>query len=332
MIVSLVLLTTAAQAQSRTRRPRTPSPRARIAALEASLVEANARAESATTSAAEATARAEEATARAERAERRAAEAETAARDADARAARAEARAARGRRSEPAATPATPRETPSAPHSVVVPSPASPTEAGALPSGRGIANLSADACLAVLRAKGVSFDALAAEDAIGVRTPVRVLGPIGGVTIAPRNDPSRSPHAIVDCRLALAVLVWAPTLRAAHIAKIEHYSAFRANARIGGAGATSAHASAMALDAALFHTDDGQVLDVLVDWADRTRGADPCTPRDGEPARSHILRSVVCEAVRADLFQVVLTPHHDAAHQNHVHLELRPGVTWSFVH
>jgi hypothetical protein len=39
----------------------------------------------------------------------------------------------------------------------------------------------------------------------------------------------------------------------------------------------------------------------------------------------------VCEAVERDLFQVVLTPHYDRAHQNHVHLELVPDVEWSFV-
>jgi hypothetical protein len=40
---------------------------------------------------------------------------------------------------------------------------------------------------------------------------------------------------------------------------------------------------------------------------------------------------MVCAAVSADLFQVVLTPHYDRAHGNHVHLEVVPGVPWSFV-
>lgn len=201
----------------------------------------------------------------------------------------------------------------------------------ALPVGRALANLPAEACLRLLRENGVIFDSIAPEDAPGARTPIRVHGAIGGVTVVPRNDPERSVHALLDCRLALALLAWAPTLRAAHIHKIEHYSAYRANARVGGNGPISGHASAMAIDLALFHTEDGEVLDVLVDWADRTHGADPCAIREDEPARSRTLRGVVCEAVRLDLFQVVLTPHHDAAHQNHVHVELRPGVDWSFV-
>ena len=40
----------------------------------------------------------------------------------------------------------------------------------------------------------------------------------------------------------------------------------------------------------------------------------------------------MCDAVERDLFQVVITPHHDRAHQNHVHLELVPEVDWSYVH
>ena len=33
-------------------------------------------------------------------------------------------------------------------------------------------------------------------------------------------------------------------------------------------------------------------------------------------------------AIEADLFQVVVSPHHNDAHNNHVHLEVRPEVTW----
>jgi len=339
LVVPFVLVTMGAEAQSRTRRPRRQSPRARIAELESQLADANARAETATASAATATSAAEAATERAERAERRATAAEAEARAANARAARAAARTNRGRRSD--ATPA-PVEG-EAPQGDALPTPARDAVADGAPpfvappsiapptNGRAIANLSSDACLAILRGNRVAFDVLDAEDAPGVETPVRLRGPLGGVTIAPRNDPQRSPHAIVDCRLAVALLTWAPTLRAARVNEIEHYSAYRANARIGGRGAVSGHASAMALDAARFHTDEGVVFDVLVDWADRTRGEAPCTPRDDEPPGSQLIRGVVCAAVHAELFQVVLTPHHDAAHQNHVHLELRPGVDWSFV-
>ncbi len=211
------------------------------------------------------------------------------------------------------------------------PPPPAGTPGPALPVGRALAALSGDACLAALRAHEVDFARVADADAPGVPTPVRLRGPIGGVRVGPRTDPASSPHAILDCRLALALLAWAPALRAADVVALEHYSAFRANARVGGRGPTSGHASGLALDAARFHLAGGEVAEVLVDWTERTRGVDPCTPRDDEPARARLLRGVVCEAVRSDLFQIVLTPHHDVAHHNHVHLELRPGVDWTYV-
>jgi hypothetical protein len=43
------------------------------------------------------------------------------------------------------------------------------------------------------------------------------------------------------------------------------------------------------------------------------------------------MRGVVCDAVARGLFDVVLTPHHDDAHGNHVHLEVKPDVNWTYV-
>ena len=44
-----------------------------------------------------------------------------------------------------------------------------------------------------------------------------------------------------------------------------------------------------------------------------------------------MLRGTVCDAIERSLFHVVLTPHHDKAHQNHVHLELKPSKDWTYV-
>jgi hypothetical protein len=43
------------------------------------------------------------------------------------------------------------------------------------------------------------------------------------------------------------------------------------------------------------------------------------------------LRSVTCSAADRKLFQVVLTPHYNHAHANHVHLEIKPEVDWTYV-
>jgi hypothetical protein len=186
-------------------------------------------------------------------------------------------------------------------------------------------------CYARLDDAGIRYERVEKSEAQGVQYPTRLQGPIGGVEIVQHDQRAPRFQSILDCRLALAVLTWAPSLRRAGVRRIEHYSMYRPGARVGGSGAKSGHSSGMALDAARFHLDGGEVVDVLTDWEDRDRGDAPCPRRDDEAWPSRLLRGLVCEAVDRNLFQVVITPHHDRAHENHVHLELRPEVDWTYV-
>jgi hypothetical protein len=198
-----------------------------------------------------------------------------------------------------------------------------------LPRGRDIASLAPSDCVDLLDRSLVRFEQVDDEQAPNVATPLHVLAPLHGVSFGPKNgDPE---HGMVDCRLAVALYAWAPILRANGVVKVEHYSTYRPGARVRGHGKPSGHAHALAIDAARFHLTDGRVIDVDTDWQDREHGGNPCPVREHESEASRILRSVVCEAVERDLFQVVLTPHYDRAHQNHVHLELVPDVDWSYV-
>ena len=199
----------------------------------------------------------------------------------------------------------------------------------ALPSGHEIASLSFRECRRLLERSSVAFEAVPDDAAPHVYEPVYLLSPLSGVSFGPKSGPSE--HGMVDCRLAVALLAWAPILQNAGITKVEHYSTYRPGARIARSSRSSGHARALAIDAARFHLEDGRVLDVDVDWDERERGGDPCKERRREDQGGRLLRGVVCEAVQRGLFQVVLTPHHDRAHQNHVHLELVPDVDWTYV-
>ena len=137
-------------------------------------------------------------------------------------------------------------------------------------------------------------------------------------------------HAAMDCRLAVALLAWTATLRHYGVSGMVHLSTFRPNARVAGSGRPSGHARALAFDLRFVDFEDGTRLDVLEDWTARERGADPCAHPETQDGPSAVMRRLVCEAVEDDIFQVVITPHHNDAHANHVHLELRPGVTWRF--
>ncbi len=191
-------------------------------------------------------------------------------------------------------------------------------------------SLTEDECVSLLTDAGVQVERLTADDTTGVEMPVRLRGPIDGVTIALRGHDDI--HAVLDCRLGVALLGWAPTLRARGITRVEHYSIYRPGARTGRKRKPSGHARGMAIDAARFHFADGRMLDVLDDWGAQERGVDPCLGDvDNEAAEDRTLRELVCDAIARQLFTVVLTPHHDKAHDNHVHLELVPDVTWTYV-
>lgn len=184
-------------------------------------------------------------------------------------------------------------------------------------------------CHAQLNSAGVRFAAVAKPDAPGVRWPIRLRGPVKGVVFQPEER--SEVYAILDCRLALALADWAPELRRAGVRRVEYYSMYRPFARIAGSGTVSGHAHGMAIDAARFELQSGAVVDVLEDWEGRSRGQDPCPERSDEARRSRLLRAVTCAAVDRKLFQVVLTPHYNRAHDNHVHLEIKPEVDWTYV-
>lgn len=190
--------------------------------------------------------------------------------------------------------------------------------------------LSLDECVAVLSEAHVDFETLDPEDHPGVELPMRLNGALDGVVIAKRgHDPT---HEVIDCRLAVALLGWTPALRTHGITRLEHYSIYRPGARTERKKKVSGHSRALAIDAARFMFADGRVLDVLEDWGAKETGVDPCLGDvSAEATEDRTLRDLICNAVARDLFSVVLTPHHDKAHDNHVHLELVPDVTWTYI-
>jgi len=178
-------------------------------------------------------------------------------------------------------------------------------------------------CIADLRRREVSFEVASAE---GVSTPLR-FADVRGVVIHPRSG-RPTEHDVTDCTLIAALSRWAGTLRADGIRSLSHMSIYRRGAHVAGTSRASGHAAAMAIDVSHFEFDDGTSFSVEDDWANATPGVSPCVSLDGESDHQRRVRRVVCAASASGLFQVVLTPHHNAAHRNHVHLEVRPDVTW----
>jgi hypothetical protein len=185
---------------------------------------------------------------------------------------------------------------------------------------RRAADSAEEACYTALRDANVAFQRVAKSSAAGLAWPINLTSAIGGVVI--RGGKKNAPTNYLDCRLAQALLAWAPSLRAQGVVALEHLSAYRRAAVVAGTNERSGHALGWAIDVARFELSDGRKLSVLNDWTNRARGAEPCQPRANDSEAARIMRTLVCGAAEQQLFRMVLTPHYNDAHKNHVHLEI----------
>ncbi|MGC4066990.1 MAG: extensin family protein [Polyangiaceae bacterium] len=166
----------------------------------------------------------------------------------------------------------------------------------------------------------------------GVRLPGRLTGPLHGVTIhgagSTRNAPSL--FDVIDGRLALALDDFCAHLSEAGIVELVHYTIYRPPTAVNGDGAgLTRHPGALAIDVGELRYGNGRRLRVKSDWSPYI-GAKTCGPGQrllGTEA-GETLRDWVCQARRLGIFHYALTPHFDAAHADHLHLEIKPGVKW----
>ena len=198
-----------------------------------------------------------------------------------------------------------------------------------LPVASQYAGLDRARCEAELVRRKISFTRVG--EARGVIAPLRLTGPLSGVTFRSNLPPSKSrtsPYDIYDCRLVLALDDFARVLAKHDIVEVVHLSVYRpVPAKVALKGAGRRHGGALAIDAALFKTRDGRTLSVEKDFRPRRIGARPCPA----PESASELRKIACEASDARLFNVLLTPDFNWAHRNHFHLEVTAGVRWTLV-
>jgi hypothetical protein len=211
-----------------------------------------------------------------------------------------------------------------------------PVDAATTPAFR-YAQLDRVACERELTRRAIPFTPV--PEARGVLAPVRLAGPVGGVTYRSALSAKQretSPNEVFDCRLVLALDDFSAILRAHDVEEVIHMSAWRPpRAKSWPAEKLGTrHDGALAIDAGWFVKKGGEKLDVERDFHGRI-GARTCGPGTGpSPATPEALelRSIVCEAAEAHLFQVALTPDYNWPHRNHFHLEVTPKVKWFLVH
>lgn len=208
-------------------------------------------------------------------------------------------------------------------------------EAEKTPAAR-YADLTDEEAVARLEARHIAFERVAS--APGVRTPIRLAGPLHGVDIhsaLPPEERRTSVFEILDARLALALDDFAEVLSHHDVVEVVHFTMYRPTDRDPeeSSHGRARHPGGMAIDVGALRKRTGTKLTVGVDWPPEI-GARTCgrTARKLPDRRGRELQSIACEAADLRLFHSILTPHFNRAHHDHLHLEIRPGTRWFLVH
>lgn len=203
--------------------------------------------------------------------------------------------------------------------------------AGIAPATR-YASLSHEGCAAELAARSIVHEALAPR--LGIRSPVRLRGPLSGVTFRtlwPEVERARTSFEICDCRLVLALDDFAKLLRTYAIVDVMYFSAYRPPPAGWSEPEGLRHEGGLAIDIGYFRKADGSALNVEADFVPRPHEricapGNPPPPRDATMSAIE-LRKIACDAAAAQLFHLALTPAYDRVHRDHFHLEVTPGKT-----
>jgi len=198
------------------------------------------------------------------------------------------------------------------------------------------ANLTDEQARAAIEARGIRYER-ATPPLPGVRFPIRLRGPLHGVTIRsvlPEQERKDSPFEILDARLALALDDFCRILAAHDIVEVVHFTMYRPPTKTpkDRNGPQTRHPGGLAIDVGALRKRNGQWLAVGPHWPtalqSKTCGAG-ARKLDGRKGRE--LMSIVCEASDQRIFHYMLTPHFDQAHADHLHLEIKPKVLWFLV-
>jgi hypothetical protein len=158
----------------------------------------------------------------------------------------------------------------------------------------------------------------------GIATALRFSGALDEIRFL--TAPAPSPYRKFDCRLGLTMDDLAEILKAHGVVQLRVDNLYRPRARLPGRRSKkSQHAYGLAMDVTEFLLEDGRTLNVEHNW-EPARGTPSCGPEVEIPEERELdilLRNLTCDIARSGLFHHMLTPNHDAAHENHLHLDIK---------
>jgi D-alanyl-D-alanine dipeptidase len=93
------------------------------------------------------------------------------------------------------------------------------------------------------------------------------------------------------------------------------------------------HPAGLAIDVGVLHEKSGRFINIGAKFhgaiGEKTCGDGVRVPEDADGRE---LRVILCEAASLGIFTYVLTPNYNAAHADHFHMEVKPGVRWFLIH
>ena len=190
------------------------------------------------------------------------------------------------------------------------------------------AQLSESGCRAMLKDSDIEAEKWTGA-APHVASPFRLLGPIRGVDF--RVPPKKSVFGVVDCRMLLVLEQLSDTLDRHGVKEIRIENFFRPGAHLPSSKKRfSQHAHALAADIVSITLRDGRKFTVSDDFGGKM-GEPLCGPEATlhEPLEASLIwRNLICDIASQGVFHHILTPNYNAAHQDHIHVDIRRDEKW----
>ena len=151
-----------------------------------------------------------------------------------------------------------------------------------------------------------------------IEEPVRLFSPINGIDYRYIENEDPTP-ILVSCEMALALVELGFLLQSKSAIEVAHIGTYNCRV-ISGTDTLSEHSFAHAIDLGGFTLDGGQYLSVLDHWEDGV--AEPVT------FEGQWLEDLTDQRYEQGIFNIILTPEYNAAHDNHFHVDLTPGASF----
>lgn len=148
-----------------------------------------------------------------------------------------------------------------------------------------------------------------------IEDPVYILGEIDGVGLY-YQDGTPTPRVLGSCEMAHALADTVEMAKDDGLVRLYHYGTYNCRV-ISGTDELSRHGYGDAIDLTAFEFADGTVYDVEDDWE-----------HDTTSFRTDAAAWLYEESVGwydAYVWNIVLTPNYNSAHDNHFHVDLTPG-------